>query len=411
VTPRAAQSLSLANRTYNDIQQQGLAAFVELNTKLAIFRLDGSRRVRDVTAVANIGTRAYRLGFDGESNYLGLSTRLQADLPSLKNQLFLGYEQNAWDQDRSYAPAAPLGSYDRLHSDSRSYFLKNDVDIKSSGTRISAGYRSERNERSYAYENAPSLRREFREQAAEIGLSQRLSPQITGYTKLARGYRFANLDEFANAYAPDFSITELRPQVSKDIEAGIKFLAPGGLKLQARVYQIRLKDEIIYDVLSYNNINLDRTRRRGLDADGSLRVTRTFGLTGALSIRKAEFTGGQYSGKDIPMSLPKTAMLGAGWQPAAAHRFGIDAQWVAHQRPTGDYDNLYQVPSYWIAHLRYDYRLGNLELSGTVKNLFDRSYYSYATVVPADWNDNPQYIGVYPDNGRSFWLSARYRFN
>lgn len=413
---RAAQPESIANNTYNDIRQQRLAAFAETETRWAIFRLDGSLRSRELDAVAVRFGSPVGLGFSGESQHLAITARRPMDFAGFRNQFLAGYETLLWDQDRRYAPAGPLGARDTLESESKSLFFKNDLDIKSSATRFSFGYRSEQNDRSVRYENGTTYQRDYRQHAFDLGVSQRLDSQLTAYVKDSRSYRFANIDELATAPSspPAFIPISLRPQTSRDLEIGLRQTSESGGRLQARLYQSRVEDEIIYDVFQYANINLDRTIRRGLDVDGVWPVAKTVRLSGSLSLREAKFSEGTNRGKEIPMSSPQSVMLGASWHLMPKHRLGLDSQWVGSQRPTGDYENLYRVPSYWVTNLRYEYRVGSFEISASVRNLFDRAYYSYATLVPRfDVNTFSavyDYTGVYPDNGRNFWASVRYRF-
>ncbi len=413
---RAAQADSVVNNTFNDIRQQRLAAFAETETRWAIFRLDGSVRSRDLDAVAVRFGSPVGLEFSGESRHTAFTARKPVDFAGFRNQFLVGHETLTWDQDRRYAPAGPLGARDTLASESKSVFFKNDFDIKSSATRLSFGYRTERNDRSVRYENGTTYQRDYRQHAFDLGISQRLDAQLIAYAKNSRSYRFANIDELATAPSmpPDFIPISLRPQTSRDLEIGLRRTLESGGRLQARLYQSRLEDEIIYDVFQYANINLDRTMRRGMDVDGVWPLAKTVRLSGSLSLREAEFSEGVYRGKEIPMSSPKVAMLGASWQLMPKHRLGFDTQWVGSQRPSGDYENLYRVPSYWVTNLRYEYRRGSFEISAAVRNLFDRAYYSYATVVPrfdlTTFAAVYDYVGVYPDNGRNFWASVRYRF-
>ena len=414
--PRAAQPESLANKTYNDIRQQRLTAFLEAESPFAIFKLDGSIRSRASDALAVQFGSPVALTFKGDSKYGALTARKPVEFDSLRNQFLLGYEMLIWDQDRRYSRAGPFGARDTLESKSKSIFFKNDLDIKPTSTRLSVGYRVEKNERQVRYENSTVYPRDFRQRAFEFGISQAISPGVVAFARSAKSYRFANIDEFSTATAlpPTFDPIPIAPQTSRDLEFGLRYAAASGGRAQARIYQSRLNDEIIYDVFQYANINLDQTRRRGIDLDVSWPVSKSVRVSGALALREAEFTQGPHAGKDIPMSSPRVVMFAASWVPTEQHRFGLDAQWVGSQNPAGDYENSYRVPSYWIANMQYQYRIGRVEISAAVRNLFDRSYYSYATLVPRydmeTFTSVFDYLGVYPDSGRSLWASFRYSF-
>ena len=74
-----------------------------------------------------------------------------------------------------------------------------------------------------------------------------------------------------------------------------------------------------------------------------------------------------------------------------------------------DFNNENRMPGYAVADLYYLFKAGQFDLSVKALNVFDKSYYSYAT---RSWDPTSsyQYTAVFPDAGRSLWFSARYRF-
>jgi len=111
----------------------------------------------------------------------------------------------------------------------------------------------------------------------------------------------------------------------------------------------------------------------------------------------------------VPMAAREVLSARLLWKPLPGHAWGVDTQWVAKQQVAGDFSNQNTMPGYATTDLRYTYKQGVAELSLVVKNVFDRTYYAYATrAYTSDFSSI--YNAVYPDPGRALWVSARVHF-
>jgi iron complex outermembrane receptor protein len=151
------------------------------------------------------------------------------------------------------------------------------------------------------------------------------------------------------------------------------------------------------------NVNLDPTRRQGVELEAKHQLVQTLQLRANLAVREAKFSAGPYSGNDIALVPHQTAALGATWRPMAGHLLDGGINWVSEQSAT--FSNQCIVPSYTTLDARYAYTMGKLELALGVKNLADTKYYTLAYGCAAGVPTS-----IYPEPGRSVTASAQFSF-
>ena len=406
---RAAQASSVSNNTWAGANVSRYATFAETELAGVIWRLDAQLRKRDDAAVAVLAGTLNRLTFLSDNQFLSLNASRSDENDFAKNNWIVGAEKSDWRQDR-YFPDSTISTHDLLKSNSLSFFIKDDLDLKRFDTRISLGYRTELNDRSQLQvPNDYLLERERRRSAWELGIAKNVTPDQVVFARVAQSYRFANIDELATATWDGTKTIELRPQTSRDKEIGWRHQAESGQRFSMRAYESVLDDEIIYDTVNFANINLDPTVRRGMDIDYSFPMSSSLSLASSASFRDARFRSGQYAGLKVPMSAREVLSIRLLWKPFTGHALGVDTQWVAKQQVAGDFNNQNTMPGYATTDLRYTYKQGTVELSLVLKNIFDRSYYAYSTrAYTSDFSSI--YNAVYPDPGRALWMSARVHF-
>jgi iron complex outermembrane recepter protein len=332
--------------------------------------------------------------YDVDATNYSLRARNEARLGSAKNLLVLGTDYGRWTRD-------VLGAFgSTAKQSSRAWYAKDDV-ILAGGTRLSAGARTERIEKSNSNALAPIS---DRPKAWELGLSHPLSAVATVYGRAGRSYRLANVDEFSFT-SPG---TILKTQTSRDLELGARWAYAMG-KAELRLYRSMLDNEIGFDPNAPGpfgpgaNINFDPTRRQGLELDTSHALTRTIGLRFNAALRQATFRFGPHSGRDVPLVPRQTLAVRADWAPATGHRLSGGVNWVSSQHP--DFNNACTMPAYTTADVRYAYQWQQLELSLGIANLFDRKYFTQAFGCAAGVT-----TAIYPETGRAVTAAMRVRF-
>ncbi len=240
--------------------------------------------------------------------------------------------------------------------------------------------------------------------ALHFGAEHRFSTAFAVFGRLARSFRTPNVDERigVNAFPVDF---RLRTQTSFDAEIGIRGRI-GMFEYQSSAYDMRLNNEILFIPFPPigANINLDPTRRYGVENAATLHLSEDLRLKGGLSYTRAVFREGIYTGNDVPLVSRWTGNLGLSWN--IYQKFAVfDAvvRFVGARRMDNDQANFQPtIP----AHTTVDVRLGgehkHFFWSASVQNVFDVKYFDYAVASSATYGR----YNAYPLPGRTFMVKA-----
>ena len=330
--------------------------------------------------------------YDVDAKNSGLRAKNESQWGSIKNQLVIGHDNNTWNRE-------VYGAYGSISDQkSNAWFVQDSVTL-ASGSRFTGGFRTER-----ISKRSGTALLDDRQNAWDLGFSHPLSTGSRIWTRFGESFRLANADEFSFT-DPAVSI---RPQTSKDIEAGWSW-ARAAYKIEARMYRNDLTDEIAYDPLANNiygpsgsNVNLDPTRRKGIEIDNRLIVSPKLTLGGQLALRRASFQSGNYAGNDIPVVARETLAVRAQWLVAEGHQLTGGVNWVGARY--ADFDNQCRMPDYTTVDLRYARKFSNAEFSLSANNLLDHQFYTNATCSTA------KVLSVYPEAGRTFLAAVRVTF-
>ena len=379
------QSNTPNDHTLQRSEQQGLFA----QAQLGAWELAFDTNWRDKASRANYG--GFQSDFDLDARSTSLRARQQHKGANFSNALTLGWDYNRWQRDT-------LGAWpSKALAKNTGWYIKDELNLPSSGTQLSAGLRREKTEKT---ESGSATDLNKRVSAWELGIAQSITPEWTAFARAAKAFRLANVDEFSFVPAG----YTIQPQTSKDLEAGLRWNTATN-KLELRAYRSRITNEIGYDatVPPFGaNINFDPTTRSGLELDARSQISSSLSLSANAAVRQAKFRAGAYTGKTVPLVPKQTLSLGANWQALPQHGFDVRANLVAQQQV--DFNNTCRVPSYATLDVGYRYTVGNWELNTQVQNLGDKRYYiQYNSCNPLNRN-------IYPESGRRINATLSYQF-
>jgi vitamin B12 transporter len=100
------------------------------------------------------------------------------------------------------------------------------------------------------------------------------------FARIATGYK---LPSFYALGHPLIGNPALRPERSRNIEAGIEWTRGGGDLLRLTLFDNLFRDLIDFDPALFTTVNRDRVRARGAELEGRLRLSPHFALAGALT--------------------------------------------------------------------------------------------------------------------------------
>ena len=361
------------------------------------FALDTGWRGKVLTSLNVFGGFPSPFDYNVDADNQSVRARWRLDAAAVANALTFGVDRSHWEREVTQGFSAGTVSTQR----SVGAYVRDELTVAASGTRFSAGVRSESVRKG---DTVATANVDDRQRAWELGVLQPLGGGVSAYVRLGRSYRLPNVDEF-NFTSPNVAF---RAQTSRDVELGSRWVG-GGRRLEGRLYRSGLTDEIGFDPAAPGpfgagaNVNLAPTRRQGLELEYTEPLADAFKLHVNGALRRASFRAGVYAGKDLPLTPRRTLALRGEWQLTARQQVDLLVNHVGAQRP--DFDNACRMPSYTTLDLRYAVRWQHVELAAGVSNLADRSYYTQAFGCVAGTVES-----IYPEAGRAVTASVRVDF-
>lgn len=243
--------------------------------------------------------------------------------------------------------------------------------------------------------------------AWEITLQQGFASQWSGYARASQGFRVAGVEE------TPFTTGPLLPQTSHTYEIGTEWRGPA-VRARLTAYTIDLDNEITFNPLAGffgDNANLFPTRRRGVELEARGRIAPPLDAFATFTYNDATFREGVYGGVDVAGNrvplVPRWQMsAGAAWRIGRATLLAGSFVYLDEQLVNNDFANSLsqRIPSYGVLDLKLTHQIRDWTLGLELKNLLDRSYYTYGGV------DSLGTVKVFPAPERAWFASAEYRF-
>jgi iron complex outermembrane receptor protein len=309
----------------------------------------------------------------------------------LKNELVTGLDFSQWQTGR-------IKGHSDAAQTAHAAYVRNELHIVEN-TRIAFGLRHEvvdKNSVSGSYDQTQGI------DAWEMQASHAVVPSTRLFSKAGRSYRLPTADE--NGFTALATGRILKPQMSHDLEFGVTW---GGAGTNATLtwFRHRLKDELFFDPTAGAfgvNVNLDPTRRQGVELEANARLNADFSLKVNFQHVAATFTDGRHAGKELVLVPKNTTSARLNWQ-SGRQTINLGVLWTDTQRYGNDFNNTCntRMPSYATIDARYAARARAWEFALTGSNLTDKNYFSQAFGCAS---------GIYPESGRALKFTARYDF-
>ena len=240
--------------------------------------------------------------------------------------------------------------------------------------------------------------------ASGVGLVRKFGDAGRVYSSVRRFFRYPSTDElvtFGSSFPwPPINHPNLVPENGYEVELGFD-LNGESILLSGRVFRQWMEQEIIFDNVSFQNVNLDDTGRLGLDLSLIWELAE-YARTGvSYEIVRAEIEKGTYKGSKIPLVSESLVRLFLVLQPLESLLFNIGGSYVGGSFVGNDLSNDdNKLNNYWLFDLGVNYELSEgAILFGGVENLLDQEYLSTAYGT-----------ALYPGEGRKATVGLRFSF-
>lgn len=211
----------------------------------------------------------------------------------------------------------------------------------------------------------------------------RFLPNVGGLIDITDEFSlFANYSEGMRGQAGANYVSTPTPELSNQIEAGVKFDIAGQLTGQFAVYQIERENIRVTDFTDaqFRSVTKGQQRSTGFETDMTWQVTDSLSLLGNYAFTEAEFTdnlAGVPDGNYLP-GVPKHS--GRFWANYAFHGptlegWSIGSGIYAQSSSYLDKANLYKSESFYTIDADIAYRTKGYKLGVSIKNLTDNDYF------------------------------------
>jgi iron complex outermembrane receptor protein len=231
----------------------------------------------------------------------------------------------------------------------------------------------------------------------------------------ARGDLFAGADDLnADNAASILPLTRVRPETVHDLEAGASWV-DAGFTLSVNVFSMEFRDEIApIGELSLTGSplrqNVPASYRRGLEFDGSWRVSDRVTASGNLTIMKARILAytDQGSGNtylDVAPLLTPPVIANQRVEVRLTHSVSLIAggRYVDRSYLANDGDSQFMTPAFWMFDGTLAWRRGDTEVRLQMFNVLD------ATAYAGGYRDATTRF-FYPIASRNMMVGARVGF-
>ena len=240
--------------------------------------------------------------------------------------------------------------------------------------------------------------------ASSLGLIRKFGEVGRIYTTARRFFRYPSSDELvtfgSSSPYPPINHPSLVPENGYEVELGLDWEMEKVL-LSGRVFRQWMEQEIIFDDVSFQNVNIDDTGRLGFDFSLSWELA-DYASTGVnYEYVHAEIENGNYKDSKVPLVPESLVRFFLELRPIDSLLFNIGGSYVDECFVGNDLSNTDEkLADYWLYDLSINYQFSErVTFFGGVENLLDKEYVStaYATAL-------------YPGEGRKANFGLRYSF-
>tara|TARA_B100001029_G_C15024617_1_gene432805 strand:- start:264 stop:1430 length:1167 start_codon:yes stop_codon:yes gene_type:complete len=317
----------------------------------------------------------------------------------------------------------PLHVYDAWQA-TQSFYTNNAIKI-SKKTTLGAGFRIQRNSIAIGdtlntdapdYAGWQTEHKTFSDNETNhgftIGLDHALNKKITLYGRVGNGFRYPNIDDRIGGSGG--TSLELETQTSRDYEIGTK-LSFDNFSSNISTYLIDGKNELAYDSDAFENINMNSTRRYGVELFTKNKINEKISFINNFTYAKAKYTSGDqgtyatnFEGKDVPLVPEYSLNSSLEWQLSDFISFLPSIKFQDDMRMESDDENFQEtkIPNYFITNMVINAKFDKYFSSLTINNIFNKEYHNYAVASSSTKGT----YNAYPEPGREILVSFGTKF-
>ena len=228
---------------------------------------------------------------------------------------------------------------------------------------------------------------------------------------MGNGFRYPNIDDRIGGSGG--TSLKLKTQTTKDFEIGTKYISDK-FSLNITTYIIDGENELAYDSDAFENINMNSTRRYGVELSTKNKFFNKINVTNNLTLSKAEYTSGDqgtyatdFKGNEVPLVPLYSLDTILEYKINDLYELVSSVNYQDEMRMESDDENFQpKIPGYAILNLSLNAKLNNFFSTISINNIFDEKYYNYAVAS----SSTKGAYNAYPLPGRTLMLSIGTKF-
>jgi iron complex outermembrane recepter protein len=256
----------------------------------------------------------------------------------------------------------------------------------------------------------------YRHTTPVAGVLYKVSPTLNVYASAARGFEAPTLNElFYSGTGAGFNFN-LQPATSTHVEAGVKAWLGTNTRINAALFQVKTRDELVVDVASGGRTsyrNASKTLRQGAELSMDSSFGSGFSTRLAMTVLRAIYDqpfGTVAQGSRLP-GVPNANLFGELAWKNSGDTFGAAVETIASSKVYAeDANREIPAPGYAVLNARVQAKqeFGGWRLKEFVRlnNLADRQYVGSVIVGDA----NKRYYESAPGRNWMLGFSAQYSF-
>jgi iron complex outermembrane receptor protein len=249
-----------------------------------------------------------------------------------------------------------------------------------------------------------------------LGLLYKVTPVLNVYASAARGFEAPTLNElFYSGAGAGFNF-QLQPATSTHAEIGVKALAGADTRINAALFQVKTRDELVVDMASGGRTsyrNASKTLRQGAELSMDSSIGAGVSARLAMTVLRAVYDQGfanVVAGSRLP-GVPNANLFGdLAWKSHDGN-LGAAIESIASAKVYADDANLdIPAPGYTVVNARVqasqEVGAWRLKQFARLNNLADKKYVGSVIVGDA----NKRYYEAAPGRNWMLGVSAQYVF-
>lgn len=244
------------------------------------------------------------------------------------------------------------------------------------------------------------------------GAKYEYAPGSSVHTSAQQTFRFLATDEWYVASTGELNLN-LKQQTGQQYEAGIKHNFDGKVVAHLTPYYLELDNEIFFDPRTFQNSNIDKTRRIGVELGQETNVLKfipmdfldKLKLLTDYNYQDPEIIKGSSKKNTIPFVPSHLASAGFSATFLKHYHFSLMGRYVGSRFPISDFGNVSsRMKPYYVLDSKISYERKNFEVYAGINNLTDYRY--IGTTVFVDGFGNFHYPS--PEQNYSFGVNLKF---